>query len=287
MYRNNQTFLQPILEDPEIFRVYVDTKNVISDSTQETILNHHLKWQMMLMPNLGILNNISHVGGTTGLELRYQYLITEILEKSWKEKIRFLKLANVKYIISSQMLDRIPELIGQVERINSIVYRIRNNLPRAWIVGQLHPIRNGTISELIDGSFDPASSALTKGEIVDRNNKAFFREIDDISYKQTGKIHIELTTETPGILVLSESSYPGWKVFVDGMEKECLWLNLLFQGVEIEKGKHEIDFIYRPKYFSLFASISIVSLVLFLFLWFFSILSVRKKRHITILDIDK
>jgi len=279
-YQYHHPTLQPIFDDPEDFRIYVDQESIAQTSVRDMILNHHVKWQMLLMPNLGILHNLNHVGGTTGLELRYQYLITEIMEKPWKEKIRFLKLANVKYIISSQRLDKKQGLMGQVERVNSLVYRISNNLPRAWMVGQLHPIRNGTIDELVDGSFNPVSSALTKGEIVDRYNKAFFREIDNISYKQAGKIHIELTTETPGILVLSESSYPGWKVFVDGREKDCLWLNLLFQGVEIEKGKHEIDFIYRPKHFNLFASISLVSLALFLFLWFFSILSVRKKSHI-------
>ncbi|MFC1532329.1 YfhO family protein [Thermodesulfobacteriota bacterium] len=98
-----------------------------------------------------------------------------------------------------------------------------------------------------------------------------------ISYKQNNRIHIELTAESPGILVLSESSYPGWQVFVDGEEKECLWLNLLFQGVEVEKGKHNIEFVYRPKYFSLFSTISLVSLIIFVFIWFYYSLSVRKK----------
>ena len=101
--------------------------------------------------------------------------------------------------------------------------------------------------------------------------------IENIKYEQNNKIHVELTAEMPGVLVLSESSYPGWQVFVNGKEKECLWLNLLFQGVEIEKGKHEIDFIYRPKHFSLFSAISLVSLVLFVSIWSCTILSGRRK----------
>ena len=113
--------------------------------------------------------------------------------------------------------------------------------------------------------------------IFDRYSKPFFREIDDIYYGQNGRIHIELTTETPAVLVLAESSYPGWKVYVDGREKENLWINLLFQGVEIEKGKHEIQFIYRPKHFSLFAFISLVSLILFISVWSCYMLSVKKK----------
>ena len=34
-----------------------------------------------MMPNIGILNNVHYVNGRTGLELQYQWIITEILEK--------------------------------------------------------------------------------------------------------------------------------------------------------------------------------------------------------------
>lgn len=259
--------LQPIIEDPEPFRIYADTESTLPDFSRNTIFNHHTKWQKLLMPNLGVLQKLNHVGGTSGLELRYQYLITEVLLKPWAEKIRFLRLANVKYIISSEPLDKDPGLKGQIEKINTIVYKIRDYLPRAWIVGQLHPIKKGAADELIDCSFNPEYSALARGKIVERHNKPFFKKVDSIRYEKGDRVHIEVTAETPGVLVLSESSYPGWQVFVDGQKKECLWLNLLFQGVEIEKGKHEIDFLYRPKHFSVFLTISLGSMILFFFIW--------------------
>ncbi|MCD4716493.1 MAG: YfhO family protein [Desulfobacterales bacterium] len=270
--------LQPVLDDPEPFRIYVDNERTSPDFYQNTIFNHHITWQKLLMPNLGILHNLNHVGGTSGLELRYQYLITEMLLKPWPEKVRFLRLANVKYIISLKPLDKNPDLKGQIEKINAIVYKIRGYLPRAWIVGQLHPIRKGTMDELIDGSFNPEYSAIAKGKIADRYNKPFFKKIDDIRYENDGRINIELNADEPGVLVISESSYPGWQVFVDRQKKECLWLNLLFQGVEIEKGKHEICFLYRPRHFNLFLSISLISSVLFSFIWLFC-LSFGKNRH--------
>jgi len=260
--------LQPIIDDPEPFRVYVDTESTLPDFCRNTILNHHVKWQTLLMPNLGIIHNLNHVGGTSGLELRYQYMITEMLLKPWKEKIHFLKLANVKYIISSKPLDKNPCLNGQIRKVNAVVYEIKGYLPRAWIVGQLQRIKKGTINELIDGSFNPKYSALAKGKIIDRHNEPFYSEISQIAYHSNGKIHIELTAKKPGILVISESSYPGWQVFVNGEKEECLWLNLLFQGVEIKKGKHQVDFIYQPKHFAAFLSISLCSIALLLLSWF-------------------
>lgn len=252
-YHYSHPYLKPILDDPETFRVYVDPETTAPKPFEETILNDHIKWQAHLMPNIGMLLGLNHVGGTTGLELRYQYLITKILLRPWETKLRFLKLANVKYIISSQNLVDKPGMKGHVEKINPVVYRINDYLPRAWVVGQLHTIKKGVIDELINGSFNPTSSALAKGKIVDRYTKPYFREVGNLSYEPDGRIHVELTAEAPGILVVSESSYPGWRVFVDGQEKENLWLNLLFQGVEIDKGKHRIDFIYRPKGFLWFS----------------------------------
>jgi len=266
-YQKYDPYLEVILSDPDDFRVYNADPDTDENSANESIFSQHQRWQSILTPNLGIIHNIDQISGRVGLELRYQYIIIEILGKSWAEKMRFLRLANVKYIISSKDLSNIPEIKGQIEKVNPIVYKIKNYLPRAWIVGQLQPIKNGTIDELLEDSFDPRNSAIAKGEILSRYDLPYFDGIKNISYERNNKIHIEVTTETPGILVLSESSYPGWRVFVDGKERECLWLNLLFQGVEIEEGNHQIDFIYHPKYFNLFFLISIVSLTAFFLIW--------------------
>ena len=227
--------------------------------------------QRLLAPHLGILQHLDHVAGHTPLELLYQYVIkNEILTKPWEEKVRFLRLANVKYIISSQSLNKNSGLIPYITKINSIVYKINNALPRAWIVGDLSPIRQNSIDELVTPSFNAAFSALTKGDIVSKYNSPCFKKIDCINYEKNGDIRVELTADEPGVLVVAESAYPRWRVFVDGVEKRCLYLNCLFLGVEINKGNHNVVLRYRPLYFHFFLSISLVSLGLFFlaFIWF-------------------
>ena len=135
--------------------------------------------------------------------------------------------------------------MGSVKKINSHVYKISNHLPRAWIVGKLSPVKQGAIEEVTMGSFDPARSAITKGDLLQKYNIPYHNKISTISFKKNNHIHIELESDRRGILVLSESSYPGWRVFVDGEEEDCLWLNLFFQGVEVEEGYHKIDFIFH------------------------------------------
>jgi membrane protein YfhO len=268
--------LKPIIEDTGHFRVYLHDDFTVPSINKETIINSHIRFQMFLGPNLGIIHNLCQVTGTSPLELRYQYVIAEILMKNpWEEKLRLLRLSNVKYIITSQRLDKHTELAGQVERINPFVYKIKDYLPRAWILGKLLPIREGTGKELTDGSFDPLTSALAKGKIVEKYNEPSYKKISRIEYDGS-KVHIELTVEKPRILMLSESSYPGWRVFVDGKEKPCLWLNLLFQGVEIEKGRHQVTFVFRPKYFGLFSAISLSALAIFFLCWLYFRFSAKK-----------
>ena len=268
IYQMTDIDLKPVIEDPGIFRIYVDQDSFYTESNHVSIYKHHLIWQMMLFPNLGVLRNIDQVNGTTGLELRYQYIITEILKKPWEDKIDFLRMANVKYIISFRNLTEEHSLENKLKRINSHVYRIKEYLPRAWIVGQLLPVKKGTMDELLKPDFDYVNSAVTKGSIINKYRTPCYEEIERIRYLPGNRIEIDVDVKSPGVLVLAESSYPGWKVFIDGKEKQCLWINLLFQGAEIEKGKHKIEFIYLPEYLNLFITISFISLFLFFLIWF-------------------
>jgi uncharacterized membrane protein YfhO len=52
---------------------------------------------------------------------------------------------------------------------------------------------------------------------------------------------------------------------MDGKEVDGLWLNLLFQGVELPAGRHEIEFVFRPLYF--FASLTVSALTFFTLLF--------------------
>ena len=275
-YRTYDPHLQTILDDPSHFRVYVDPDGIAPRGMAATLLEHHSQWQLLLMPNLGILHHLNHVDGITGLELRYQYLITEMLKRPWPQRIRFLKLANVKYIISRQNLDEQNNLVGQLERVNPLVLKIKQPLPRAWLVGQVLPLKRGLVEELLEPSFDPSVQVIAGGSTPKLFQAGFFKEVDSLRYDKDGRIRVKVTSDRPSVLVLSESSYPGWQVLVNGEKKECLWLNLLFQGVELPSGRSEITFQFRPEHFSVFGCISLVSLCI-LWIFFFSSLFIRKR----------
>jgi hypothetical protein len=58
--------------------------------------------------------------------------------------------------------------------------------------------------------------------------------------------NIKLTTIGPGLLVLSEINYPGWRVFVDGKPDHIESIINLLRGVSIPPGRHEVIFDFQP-----------------------------------------
>ena len=59
-------------------------------------------------------------------------------------------------------------------------------------------------------------------------------------------MEIEVDSMQPGILVLHEAYYPGWFVEVDGEPARLLRANVLFRGVEVSEGRHNVVFRFAP-----------------------------------------
>jgi hypothetical protein len=60
------------------------------------------------------------------------------------------------------------------------------------------------------------------------------------------RVEIEVDSLQPGILVLHEAYYPGWFVEVDGQPARLLRANVLFRGVEVSEGRHNVVFHFAP-----------------------------------------
>jgi hypothetical protein len=57
---------------------------------------------------------------------------------------------------------------------------------------------------------------------------------------------IEIQAQGPGLLVLSEVAYPGWRVRVDGVPQPLEIVDGPFRAVRLTPGEHEAVFEYRP-----------------------------------------
>jgi hypothetical protein len=73
---------------------------------------------------------------------------------------------------------------------------------------------------------------------------------------------IEVTTTGAGVLVMTDTAYPGWRAWVNGEPARILRVNFAFRGVVVPAGMHQVKFRYRPTSFVTGLAISSVTAVL-------------------------
>jgi len=270
LYQFLDSSLKPVMQDKDLFRVYVDEESFMSRlSGRNSINERQMISQAIKTSNIGIINNIHYVDGKTGMELQYQWIITEILQQPWQERIKLLQLSNVKYIVSTANLDTQPDIMEHVKRINPILFQIRNNLPRAWIVGEIHSLGAWTLKDYSTRSFNSHTSAMGPEDMEALHKTPYYQGVDNIVYDNPNHIRIEVTASQRGVVVLSESSYPGWRVTVNGKPANIIRLNYLFQGIEVDSGRKQIQFEYQPPFFRLYLLISFFTILFIMLLWCF------------------
>lgn len=97
-------------------------------------------------------------------------------------------------------------------------------------------------------------------ELLDR--KRIEAEVNLQENTAQDKISIEVKTQQPALLVLSQSCFPGWKVQIDGDPVTLQTIEETLPVIRLEAGSHRIRFQYRRCwYFYLTAIISILTLI--------------------------
>lgn len=124
-------------------------------------------------------------------------------------------------------------LVGRFH--TTYLYKNLNALPRSWVQSEMTSLGEGILSI-------PALKSIRANRII-------------------------LDAQGPGLLVLSEIYYPGWRVSVDGRSSEVVPVYGVFRGVVLPAGEHEVVFQFTPLSFFTGMSISLVTLFLTGILW--------------------
>lgn len=132
--------------------------------------------------------------------------------------------------------------------------------------------------------FQPLKHAvMLKSEASKLSKKTFSGEgsVKMVSYAPN-KIVFQADVKGKQLAVFSEIYYPiGWVAKVDGKETDILKVNYLLRGLELEGGKHTIEFSYSSEAFTKANMIAgIASLILFLFFGFLIYKSWKKRREV-------
>ena len=217
-----------------------------------------------LLPNTGIFNGFEYAQEIDPLE-RWPYdAFIKVADRLPPERLyRLLGAMNVRHLISIQPLtgDGIT-LVRQFPEYPSWLYRVDRVMPRAFVaskaVVERDPLKS--INLLSSENFDPLREVILDQREPIGARKHFQSQAEIIKYTNL-QVTLLARLNAAGILVLADSFYPGWKVYVDGKESPILRADLFFRGVLLSAGNHVVEYRYRPRLFLAGLSISLGTLL--------------------------
>lgn len=157
--------------------------------------------------------------------------------------LKLLGLLNVRYLIAAFDIQE-EELIERTRFGEIRIFENPQAMPRAFVVGQVEPVRDEAeaLARLV--ALDLPQVALVENGPPLRGG-AIVHEARVLRYSHN-RIEIEMNLSAPGFLVLSEVWYPGWQASDNGEPIQVYRANGLLRGIYLEQGVHDVTFDYEP-----------------------------------------
>ena len=192
----------------------------------------------------------------------------------------FLNLVNVKYIVLNQN-DTAPSISLHLESVvkdkGFILYKNLSAFDRAFMVYDYRLAKNDT--EFLNLTVNHSAQLHNLAIIMIRDIKhASFKtnlsginnhsEITFLRYQPT-YIKMKVDTSSPGLLVISNTFFPGWKAYVDNQESKIIRTDYAFDGIFLTQGDHTVILEYKPLIFLIGLILTITGFISLLIAYIF------------------
>jgi len=145
-------------------------------------------------------------------------------------------------------------------------WRVMENLasaPRVFIASRV--FTTATTSEF-EQKFFSADFNPSIDVILDSSQYSSVPEISKgtaaIEKYTENEISVETDTDSPAILVLTDTYFPGWSARVDSLPTPIMRANWALRAVRVPQGSHTVTFVYQPLSFTIGLIISMMSMLL-------------------------
>ncbi len=228
----------------------------------------------VLSVNTSVPLGLSDIRGYDGISLRtYEEFITTksgdiTFWMSGNSVPRHLDLMNVKYVIAPAGPDISNTRFSRVYSGEVDVYRNNTYLSRAFVVRKAVTIRDDreALAYAYSLSFDPAHEAILSADLPAGHaqrltgSQAVPQPAPRVVESEANTFAVSVDMQSPGLLVVSNTYYPGWRVSDNGQEIDLYRTDYNFQSVFLDKGDHRVVFSYTPSSFRVGMLLSALSL---------------------------
>jgi hypothetical protein len=160
-----------------------------------------------------------------------------------------LNMLNLRYIIGRH---RPPEEVSfeplMIDADDYWVYENPDALPRAYVPKTVQMLAEAqAFKRLTDLTaafqFDPRAVAYVES---DPRLPDMCQGSAQITRETPCEVYVAVDMQTPGLLVLADQWYPGWKAYLDGVPLPVVPANYALRGVRLPAGQGEVVFRYEP-----------------------------------------
>ncbi|NUM25526.1 MAG: YfhO family protein [Candidatus Buchananbacteria bacterium] len=258
-----------------------------------------LEERELLQPNLSMLFNVElyndrgwNEGGQ--LDARLAHIFSGIDQSffvhrdGWislpDQTLKVLGMQNVKYILSFYEIKSDNLVLAEEIRQHFLpplkIYENKFFLPRAFLIGTVQTVADeeSALSMMFGTDFSFQDRALVETEIAVDSGFSESDHATVIDY-QNQEMIFDVVVNSPKLLVVSKTFYPGWQATIDGRPQEIIRTNNAFSGVVIPSGQHQVKFQYQPKSFIMGRNITALTLLLLVVFFVFDYSKVNKARY--------
>ena len=201
----------------------------------------------------------------------------------------------VRAVLSQQDLANVPSLRFVGRDLDTRVYENINAYPRAWVVHEVHVVgaeneafgflkahaRRKNDAFIVD-SFDPRREAVvehggktrddTLRDLQGGRDECAERDRDRATIQRYSgdSVSVQVDAACPGLLVLPDTYFPGWKATVNGRDRTIYPTNGAFRGVNVPAGISRVEFRYEPRAFPMGVLLAVAALAGFGLIWLLS-----------------
>ncbi|MEO8361238.1 MAG: YfhO family protein [Vicinamibacteria bacterium] len=125
------------------------------------------------------------------------------------------------------------------------VFEVPSTLPRAHLTSGRRTASGSDMNDFLDPSFDPRTTVLVDGPLA-RAASRDYKGAARILEKRADRLTIDVESNAPGFLSLTEGALPGWRAWVDGHSVPVERANAIFIGTEVPAGHHHVEFRFLP-----------------------------------------
>jgi hypothetical protein len=146
------------------------------------------------------------------------------------------------------------------------IYENLDVMPRIFVVHswQYRASAEDGLKLMEAKDFDPGQEAVVLGEGRGVSNPGASPGTATVISYAAEEIVVDTHLDEPGLLVLSDAFYPGWQTTVDGHLREAQQVDVLFRGIPLAAGDHEVRFSFVSQPYLSGKWISIATLLGFL-----------------------